>query len=223
MPPSGTTRRTPRGGELVVSFPRLLVLTDRRAGAVRGRVLTATVAAAVDAGAPAIVLRERDLPRVHRRALAADLRGITAAAGTWLIVAGDPELATEVGADGVHLAGRDPLALAAGMVTGRSCHDADEVAAARAAGVDLVTLSPVAPTASKPGYGPALGADGLAALAAAAVPSTVYALGGVTPDDVPRWRASGAHGVAVMGPVMRAADPATIVRRYLARLQEVTP
>jgi thiamine-phosphate diphosphorylase len=219
----GTTRRTRRGGELVVSFPRLLVLTDRRASAGHGRDLTATVAAAVDAGAPAIVLRERDLPRARRAALAADLRSVTAAAGAWLVVAGDPRLAAEVGADGVHLAGRDPLALAAGMVTGRSCHDAAEVAAARAAGVDLVTLSPVAPTPSKPVYGPALGPDGLATLAAAAGPAIVYALGGVTPHEVPRWCASGAHGVAVMGAVMTSADPATVVRRYLAPLQEVIP
>jgi thiamine-phosphate diphosphorylase len=207
----------------VVSFPRLLVLTDRRASAGHGRDLRATVAAAVAAGAPAIVVRERDLPRAHRAALAAELRALTAATGAWLLIAGDPTLAAEVGADGVHLAGRDPLVLAPGMVTGRSCHDAAEVAAARAAGVDLVTLSPVAATPSKPGYGPALGVDGLGALAASAGRAAVYALGGVTPDDVTRWCTHGAHGVAVMGPVMTAADPATVVRRYLAPLEEVTP
>lgn len=207
----------------MVTLPRLLVLTDRHGGAGHGRDLTTTVAAAVNAGAPAIILRERDLPVTRRATLAADLREVTAAAGAWLVVAGDPRLAAEVGADGVHLAGRDPLALAPGLITGRSCHDAAEVADARAAGVDLVTLSPLATTSSKPGYGPALGTEGFAPLAAAASPLAAYALGGVVPGDVARCRAAGAHGVAVMGPIMTASDPAAVVRRYLAPLQEVTP
>ena len=69
------------------------------------------------------------------------------------------------------------------------------------------------PTASKPGYGPALGVEGFAALAPLGPPA--YALGGVGPDHVPDLLAAGATGVAVMGPVMR--DP-SVVRDYLAAL-----
>jgi thiamine-phosphate pyrophosphorylase len=43
-------------------------------------------------------------------------------------------------------------------------------------------LSPVHPTTSKPGYGPALGPAGLAALIRPGL--LVYALGGVQPGDV---------------------------------------
>jgi thiamine monophosphate synthase len=113
----------------------------------------------------------------------------------------------------VHLAAHDPFPADRPAVVGRSCHSPAEVARAAAEGCDHVFLSPVFPTPSKPGHGPALGTGGLAALAAGAPPA--YALGGVRPADVAGCLAAGARGVAVMGPVMR--DPST-VRAYLAHL-----
>ena len=71
-----------------------------------------------------------------------------------------------------------------------------------------VTLSPYAASASKPGYRPLLSAD---AFAGHALP--VLALGGITPGNAAEARAAGAHGVAVMGAVMRAPDPAAVVAR----------
>lgn len=73
-------------------------------------------------------------------------------------------------------------------------------------GVDYVFVSPVFPTTSKPGYGPALDVAGLEAICAASqVP--VYALGGITPANARACLAAGAAGVAVMGAVMAATDP----------------
>jgi thiamine-phosphate pyrophosphorylase len=88
-----------------------------------------------------------------------------------------------------------------------------EVDGAVAEGCDYVTVSPVAASASKPGYGPALGPAGLAALLRPGLP--VYALGGVLPSTVMSYVDAGAYGVAVMGPVMR--DP-TVVDAYLKEL-----
>lgn len=76
-------------------------------------------------------------------------------------------------------------------------------------------VSPFAATASKPGYGPALGPAGLAALVPGGPPA--YALGGVRPDDVRACLAAGAHGVAVMGPLMR--DP-QLAAAYVAALTD---
>lgn len=201
------------------SPPRLLVLTDRHRAAAAGHTLEGALGAALDAGAPVVVLRERDLPRPQRARLAARVRERTALVGAQLWLGGDPELAREVGADGVHLPRHAPVVRAAGVaVTGRSCHDRDEVAAAVAAGLDHVTVSPVAPTASKPGYGPPLGAQGVAGLIAAAADLPVYALGGVGPADVATWRAVGAHGVAVLGAVLGASDPARATAALLDQL-----
>lgn len=185
---------------------RLLVLTDRSACA---RPLVEVVAAAVEGGARAVVLRERDLLPAARLALADRLREVLGPAR--LVLAGP-------GADAVHLAARDEVPSPRPALVGRSCHDAASLAAAR--GCDWVTLSPVWPTASKPGYGPALGVDGLRALLAAGAPPA-YALGGVdVPDRARACRAAGAHGVAVMGAVMRADDPAGVVAGLVAALEE---
>lgn len=203
--------------------PRLLLLTDRRLSEAVGRRLSETVARAVEAGAPAVVLREKDLPRDVRRRLALDLLAVTEPMGCQLLIASDAALATDLGAAGVHLASDDPACLTGAWLVGRSCHHRADVLAARDAGLDYVTVSPMAVTASKPGYGPALGPAGLASLVEAAGPLPVLALGGVTAANAPSWIQVGAHGVAVMGGVMRAADPAASVRSLLEALRGARP
>ncbi len=185
----------------------VLVLTDRRQA---DRPLTDVIAAAVAGGARSVVLREKDLPHAQRLSLAAALREILAQAGGRLIVAGPDPLA----GDAVHLGAFDGAPSVA--LVGRSCHNADELA--RLSTEDYATLSPVFATESKPGYGPALGVSGLAALAGSAS-RPVYALGGVTrPADAAACVAAGAAGVAVMGAVMRASDPAAVVAALVAEV-----
>jgi thiamine-phosphate pyrophosphorylase len=209
--------------------PALLVLTDRRMAAGAGHELTDVVAAAVDGGAPAVVLREKDLRGADRYALAIQLRAATAGTAA-LIVAGDPALARAVGADGVHLAADDPWPgdAAAGLRIGRSCHTSVELVAAATGGVAAyATFSPVFATTSKPGYGPALGIEGLAAGCRAVVtvasPLAVYALGGIGPAQAGTCLAAGAAGVAVMGAVMRADDPRGTVRNMMCELGAARP
>jgi thiamine-phosphate diphosphorylase len=217
------------GDGVTARAPELLVLTDRRMAAGAGHDLADVVAAAVDAGAPAVLLREKDLPPADRHDLAVRLRVATAGAAA-LIVAGDPELARAVGADGVHLAAADPRPgdAAAGLWVGRSCHTPGELMATAMGGVAAyATFSPVFATASKPGYGPALGIDGLAAgcraVAGEGSPLAVYALGGIAPGHAEACLAAGAAGVAVMGVVMRADNPHGIVRAMICELDAAHP
>jgi len=194
--------------------PRLVVLTDRQQVAAVGGDVATHAQAAARAGADAVVLREKDLPPDERRALAFALADALADTNTVLVVAGDSDLARAVGAGGLHLAADQPLpATPVGGLLLRSCHDDTEVARARRERVDAAVVSPVAATASKPGYGPPLGADGLRHLVATAGDVPVLALGGVTPDNVAGWCEAGAHGVVVMGAVMRARDPGEVVTR----------
>ena len=101
-----------------------------------------------------------------------------------------------------------------GNEKGRSCHNARDLD--RLSTEDYATVSPVFPSASKPGYGPALGPSGLGALAARTTKG-VYGLGGVESTAQARdCVAHGAAGVAVMGAVMRASDPAATVAALLS-------
>ena len=187
--------------------PPLLVLTDRSQCV---GPLVDVVAAAVDAGARAVVLREKDLPKVPRARLAERMRAILEPVGGLLILAGP-------GGGAVHLAATDAFPTRRPELVGRSCHRAGEVADAGAEGCDYVMVSPVFATASKPGYGPAMGLRGLEALTCGAAAPPAYALGGIHPPDVADCLAAGASGIAVMGPVMRNPK---LVAAYLTALQQ---
>jgi 8-oxo-dGTP diphosphatase len=102
--------------------------------------------------------------------------------------------------DGVHLTARALMAAEtrpAGTLAGASCHDAAELARARALELDYVVVGPVEPTASHPQASP-LGWERFAALIAG-LPMPVYAIGGLTRADLPSARRHGAHGVALLG------------------------
>lgn len=180
----------------------LLVLTDRSL-VPPGRSLVDVVRAAIQGGATQVVLREKDLPRAERSALAEELRTFVPV----LLVASDPTIPV----DGVHLAAADSWPDHRPAVVGRSCHSPADLARAASEGCDYATLSPIFESASKPGYGPALG---VVALRDAPLP--VYALGGVDQTNARACVDAGASGVAVMGHVMRADDPAVAVKELLS-------
>ncbi|MFQ5773329.1 MAG: thiamine phosphate synthase [Kiloniellaceae bacterium] len=197
--------------------PPLLVVTDRHQARVPLERLTAV---AFEAGCRWLLLREKDMPPAERLSLLERLVRLARPFGAAVMVSADIAAAKAAGAAGVHLpAGGDPAAaraaLGEGALIGYSAHDLAEVEAAARAGADYVTLSPVFGTESKPGYGPALGLDELRAVAAN-VSIPVLALGGITPANARSCLEAGASGLAVMGFVMRAADPAASMAELLA-------
>jgi thiamine-phosphate pyrophosphorylase len=199
----------------------LLVITDRH----QARLPVEAVVDAVGRGGGRwLLVRDRDLERGERERLAARLAQVARGHGMHVSVSADVELAAALGAS-IHL--QSPAAVAparrrlgAGAVIGMSAHGLAEVAAAAAAGADYVTLSPIFLTASKPGYGPALGLAAIGAAAGLGVP--VLALGGVVAENVGACIAAGAAGVAVMGEIMRSASPAMAVGAYLAMHRAAT-
>lgn len=192
------------------------MLTDRHVAAAAGHSLPGLVASLAGLDV-AVVLREKDLPRAERAALGREVAAAARGARVLLIVASSAELALELGAAGVHLAAAD--APASCGVVGRSCHDARELELATAGGVDYVTLSPVFPTPTKPGHGPALGLAGLERLALG-THLPVYALGGIEPGRAAACRGAGAHGVALLGAAMRAPAPAQVIAEILEELRQ---
>jgi len=195
--------------------PPLLVISDRH----QARRPLEEVAEAVFAGGCRwFSLREKDLPPEERRVLLAALVAMGRRFGAIVTAHEDIEAVAAVGADGVHLpSGGSPEAARARLpvaLIGASAHSADEAAALLWAEADYVTASPVFLTASKPGYGPALGLEGLTGIVAQA-PGPVVALGGITPENAALCLSTGVHGIAVMGEVMRSADPQATVECIL--------
>ena len=205
---------------MILPSPPLLVISDRS----QARRPIGEIAEAVfRGGCRWFSLREKDLPAAERRDLLRALVLLGHRFGATVTAHQDIAAVIAVEADGVHLpGGGDPAAarrlLPRGLV-GISAHAPDETAAQLAAGADYVTLSPIFLTASKPGYGPAVGVDALAA-AARLSSGPVIALGGIDAANVATCLAAGARGIAVMGEVMRSADPEETVRRLLAAIEK---
>jgi thiamine-phosphate pyrophosphorylase len=200
--------------------PPLLLVTDRRQAR---RPLQDIVAAALDAGCRWVSVREKDLPPDEQILLARSLLPMAHANGAKLMLHGAASLAKDAGAEGAHLAAGSDVAAARALIgcdklLGVSIHTVTEAEAIDPAHVDYVLAGPAFETASKPGYGPEIGRKGLAEIARVArVP--VLAIGGINAARLGELVAAGAAGVAVMGGVMRAADPAREVAALIATLE----
>ena len=200
--------------------PPLLVISDRRQAS---RPLIEIATAAFAGGCRWFSLREKDLQAAERRAVLAELVALGRRYDATIMAHDDIDSVEATDAAGLHLPGGSDVAAARRRLPqaliGVSTHSAAEATAQLRAGADYVTLSPIFLTDSKSGYGPALGLDSLASIASAA-PDPVVALGGIGPDNAAACLAAGARGIAVMGEVMRAADPEAAVRRLLKSMSD---
>ena len=138
----------------------------------------------------ALQLREKDLGGRDLYQLATALRSICTRHGAYLIVNDRIDVAFAAAADGVHLPA-DSIAIADARrlvgpshLVGVSTHSPAEAADAATAGADFAVFGPVWAPLSKPGYGPARGAEFLGAACRAAAGMPLYALGGITAERV---------------------------------------
>jgi thiamine-phosphate pyrophosphorylase len=178
-----------------------------------------------------VQLRARGWSGVEFQRAAERLREVTRVTSCRLVVHDRVDVAIAIRADGVHLPadGIDPRRVRALLdardrattTLGLSVHSLGEI---RALGreVDTVQFGPVFETASKRRFGPAqgLGMVGHAvevAQALACVPRVV-AVGGIVPGNVESVLDAGANGIAVIGAVMGAADPAAAARALAAAI-----
>ncbi len=202
--------------------PPLLLVTDRRQAR---KPLVEVVAGALAAGCRWVSVREKDLPDEDQIALVRLLLPVARRNGARVTLHGDASLAKAAGADGVHLsAGSDVAAsrhlLGPDKLIGVSIHTATEAAAVDPDIADYAIAGPAYETASKPGYGPEIGRKGLADLAKSArVP--LVAIGGLNAMRAAEVLAVGVAGIAVMGSVMRASDPAQEMKALLSTVAGV--
>jgi len=157
-------------------------------------------------------IREKQMPSEMLKKFSRNVITIVHAYQGKVIINGDTQLARYIGADGVHLATAQLMALSARPdptygICGASCHNAEELFAAEQLGLDYVVLSPVNPTLSHPDVSP-LGWRKFAKLIHN-YSMPVYALGGLSKEDVPIAQEMGAHGVAMMRGV--ATEPSKTV------------
>lgn len=161
------------------------------------------VAAAADAGAHLIQIRERDLDGGPLLRLVTACLEAIRHTRTRIIVNERFDVALAARAHGVHLraasmAGARLRAHApGGFLAGRSVHTVEEAIAAEAGGgLDYLQFGPVFPTRSKPGAA-GTGSDALAGIVAA-VRLPVLAVGGITALTAGHAARAGAAGFAAI-------------------------
>ena len=209
-----------------MKLPRLHLVTSDEVLGRAGFVDAAARVIEACGPAAAVHLRGHGLSGGALFVLAERLLPVAARAGAMVLVNDRVDVALACGAAGVQLGRRSiPLAearrlLSSDALIGYSAHSAAEVLDAERAGANFVVLGTIFPTTSHPGE-PGAGPD-LVRAAAQGARAPIVAIGGITPERVGAVLEAGAHGVAVLGGVWHAADPAEAARRYLAVLEEGT-
>lgn len=198
---------------------RLIVITDRALAAPRE--VVDIVRASLQAGAPAIQLRDKQASARELFEQAQVLRALTRAYGALLFINDRLDVALAVRADGVHLGPDDiPLAsaraaLPSDFMIGVSTDEPEPARRAAAAGADYIGCGAVFGTSSKDVGSEAIGPARLHEVASA-VQIPVVGIGGIDTSNVNEVAAAGAVGAAVIGAVMKATDVEQTVRRLLS-------
>lgn len=189
--------------------------------------LESFVAACVRGGVDVVQLRDKELEARPLVARARALRRVCADLGVPFVVNDRPDIALEVGADGVHVGQDDaPVSLARRIlgpqaVVGLSTHSPDDLSRALGEPIDYLSAGPVVATPTKPGRPPTGAA--YAALAVARSPLPVFVTGGISPASVASLVAAGARHFVVVRWLTEAADPeeaARALRRAVAEAIE---
>ncbi len=173
--------------------------------------------AALRGGVGIIQLREKSLPDHEIVARGLWLRAVTRDSGALLIVNDRPDLADQIGADGVHLGQTDGDLQAArevlgpGRLVGISTHDPRQAAAAVMAGADYLGVGPCFATSTK--QFSQLAGISYVRHVAAATSLPWFAIGGIDGSTAPEVFAAGATRIAVSSAICGAEQPAEVAWR----------
>ena len=180
-------------------LPPLMLITGEEPD--RPDAFLARLGRALEAGARLVQLRAHQLSANDYAHLAQAAFDLCERKGSTLLLNRNPAEVANVARHGLHLNSRVLMGLSerpgrSNELVGASCHDPVQLAQAAELGLDYALLSPVKPTASHPETKP-IGWETFAAWIDP-VPLPVYALGGLTTDDLNDAFQHGAQGIAAI-------------------------
>lgn len=205
-------------------LPPVYLITDRKKATPD---LFSALEAALKGGVRMIQLREKDLSPAELRTFAEKTLKLTRFYGAKLLMNGAPDLASEIGADGVQLGVNSCQISTARRILGEqaiigySAHSTHEVESAANQGANFVTFSPVYYTASKAQYGPPQGLQALRIICQKS-PIPVYALGGINIDRTSDVLEAGAQGVALISALFGATDIQKTTQKLLRKISSLS-
>ncbi len=200
--------------DLPKRFGLYLILTRPAAGYDR------CAEAAVAAGVRFLQLRMKGEPRAHILETARRIRALTLGTETRFILNDDPELAAEIGADGVHLGQNDAPLPQTRMrhpqlpIWGLSTHDEHQAAAALAIQPTYIGVGPIFATPTKTTPDPVLGLERMGRIIRS-TPIPAVAIGGINEANLADVLYAGATNFAVVRAVCENPNPAAAIQRLL--------
>lgn len=187
--------------------------------------LTQFIAACVRGGVDVVQLRDKHLdarPLMRRARLAQE---VCADLGVPFIINDRPDIALEIGSDGIHV-GQDDVSvdlvrrlLGSGPMVGLSTHDATELLGSLEEEVDYISAGPIVATPTKPGR-PGTGIT-YAALAIQSSEVPVFITGGVTPEAVATLAGVGARHFVVVRYLTESPNPMAAAAKLRLAIDEV--
>lgn len=175
-----------------------------------------------------VQLRVKNTPYPAWKQLALDTQAVCRQYGATFILNDNPQLALEIGADGVHLGQQDMSPaearqlLGPAFIIGGTANTFAHIEKLVAAGVDYIGCGPFRFTTTKQNLSPILGLEGYEILVAqhlaAGFTTPIVSIGGITLADVAPLLAAGLHGVAVSGAITAAANPTVAAAQFVELL-----
>jgi len=190
----------------------------------RGRDLLWISEQALDAGVKGIQLREKDLGGKDLFQVAEKMSRLCQTYGSSLFINDRIDIALAVDAAGVQLGNASVdiemarRLLGSHKMIGVSTHSLREALLAEKSGADFVLFGPVYFTPSKALYGSPQGLKALEEIVAKS-PLPVYAIGGITPENIGEVKRAGAFGVALISAIMSATAPRSATIKLLSAWQ----
>jgi len=166
-------------------------------------------------------LRDKRAPAAKLHAEAKELVSQLPTLGVRVIVNDRPDIASIVGAGGVHVGQEDlPVEEArrvcrAPLWVGVSTHNKEQLQAALRTSADYIAVGPIYPTATKENPDPVVGVEFLRE-ARRMTEKPLVAIGGITVDRAEELYHAGADSLALISDLLQAPDPPARAREYLA-------
>jgi thiamine-phosphate pyrophosphorylase len=172
-----------------------------------------------------VQLRLKNTPYAEWKQRALEIQQVCQRYGATLIINDNPQVAQEIGADGVHLGQQDMPAdnarsiLGPDYIIGGTANTFADIERLVAAGVDYIGLGPFRFTTTKEKLSPILGMEGYSAIMdqclTAGLDVPIIAIGGIQNDDVALLMSTLVHGIAVSGAIGSAIEPTAAAKQLV--------
>jgi len=191
---------------------------------------TENIQSALDAGCRWIQLRFKNAEKNELQALATQVKELCAVYRATFILNDHVDIAKMVDADGVHLGLSDTSIAAARSILGENkiiggtANTISDVQMRISEKCDYIGLGPFRFTSTKEKLSPVLGLDGIALIMkevlSGVIQIPIYAIGGITPDDVAVIMETGVFGVAVSGVITTHSNKKELIQNFNLLLHE---